>query len=180
MSSFASEESLFKNPRLPLRQRGIALVEVAVSLSVFTIIAVPVAITLLRSMEYDGQSHQMYLATSALRDRIADVQETANLAQNLVAEEGIGAVYDKYDGQTFTVAALPSGQISFECYADEAAVPVSLGGPQDLNFDGDATDNLTAVGFDLRLVPMVLTLTFAAGGGSQTIIMHRLITQTTN
>jgi hypothetical protein len=61
-------------------------------------------------------------------------------------------------------------------------VPAELGGPQDLNFDGDAQDNLTAVGssVDLKLVPMTITVTFGDGSPQQTIVAHRLIGKTTD
>ena len=61
-------------------------------------------------------------------------------------------------------------------------MPAVFGGPQDLNYDNDALDDLGNIsnGSDLKLVPMTLTLTFLDGSVTQTMTVHRLITKTTN
>ena len=76
---------------------------------------------------------------------------------------------------------LTAGEISITCHANETAVPLALGGPQDLNFDGDAADDLASAqgGADLKLVPLTLTLTFESGGATHTLSLRRLIAQTT-
>jgi type II secretory pathway pseudopilin PulG len=167
--------------KLP-RQSGITLVEVTVSLSIFAVLILSIGITLLRGMEHRRQTLIEYRGMASLRDLIAEIQEAANLPQDLSALKGIGAVYMKYHNQTFTVPELPSGQIQVTCSANETATPAVLGGPQDLNFDGDAEDNLGNLsnGTDLRLVPMTLTLTFVEDGKTRTQVVHRLITKTTD
>ena len=166
------------------RERGMTLVEITVAIVVFTVIAIPVSFTLVRGMAHRMHVFQQYLALSALRDLAAEIQETANSPLDLSQQMGIGAVFDKYDGQTFTAPALQNGQITVTCYADEVLVPAALGGPQDLNFDGDPDDDLgnQSNGTDLKLVPMILTITYDDGNTSQqvTFDMHRLIGKTTD
>ena len=165
-----------------LGKRGFTLVEVATATSVFTVIALAVSVALMRGMEHRRQSFLRYRALNALRDMVAKIQETANLPQDLPNQIGIGAVYPCYHDQTLTVPDLPSGEVSITCFADENTVPAELGGPQDLNYDGDALDNLANVsnGSDLKLVPMTLTLTFTEGGVDSSLTMNRLLTKTTN
>ncbi len=163
-------------------QRGVSLVEVVIALAVFTMIALAVSMTLMRGIDHREQAFQMYRALNAVRNVISDIQEIANLPQDLVAGVGIGAIYDRYDGTTIAVTDLPSGQVAIDCFADEANVPAVFGGPQDLNFDNDVQDDLGNIsnGTDLKLVPMTLTLTFVDGSFTQTMTAHRLITKTTN
>ena len=163
------------------RERGLALLEISVSIALFGLIVLAGVITLMTGVEQRRQSFLAYRATQAIRDIVADMQETANLPQNLANNEGIGAVYNKYHNQTFTLADLPSGQLSVTCHADEASVPAALGGPQDLNFDGDAQDNLgnASAGTDLLLFPMTLTVQYAEGNETFSVTAHRLLAQTT-
>lgn len=161
-------------------EAGLTLVELAVSLAVFTVIALSVALTLLRGMEHRQESFQIYVARTALRDIVAEIQELGNLPKNPGNTQGIGALYGQYNGQTRTIPDLPSGQISFTCFADENTVPTELGGPQDLNYDGDALDNLTSAGDDLKLVPMRLRATFQEGSRTHELVLHRLFTRTSN
>lgn len=167
---------------LDSREQGVSLVEVAIALAVFTTIALAVSMTLMRGIDHREQSYQMYRALNAVRNVVADIQDVANQPQDLVAGVGIGAIYSRFDGATITIDDLPSGQVVIDCFADEANVPAVFGGPQDLNFDNDAQDDLGNVsnGSDLKLVPMTLTLTFLDGSVTQTMTVHRLITKTTN
>ncbi len=160
--------------------KGLTLIEIVISMSIFLVFVLPVAITLLRGMEHREFSFQNYRAMNSLRDKAAEIQETANLKQDLAAQEGIGAIYAKYDNKTFSIPEVSGGQISVTCFADEATVPTALGGPQDLNFDNDAQDNLgnQSNGTDLKLVPMTLTITFGDDTPQQTLTIHRLITKT--
>ena len=163
-------------------ESGLSLVEVAVSMGIFTTLILSVFMTLLRGMEHREQSFDAYRAISALRDIVADIQETANLPQDLTAGVGIGAIYLKYNGQTFAVPDVQSGQIIVACYPNETAVPAILGGPQDLNFDGDANDDLgnASLGTDLKLVPVTLTLGYTSDNVARTMVIHRLITKSTD
>jgi Tfp pilus assembly protein PilV len=165
-------------------ERGLSLIEVTVALSLFLVLILSVFLTLMRGMEHRQQSLADYRAMSALRDMVADIQETANAPQDLTNALGIGAVFLKYNALTFPVSTLTSGQIAITCYPNEAAIPVELGGPQDLNFDGDPSDDLgnVSAGTDLKLVPMTLTLSYfnAPDNSTRTMTMYRLITKTTN
>jgi hypothetical protein len=162
------------------RQVGLTLLEVAVALSVFVVLILSVTMTLVRGMNQREETFQLYRGRSALRTLIAEIQETANQPQDLQAETGVGSIYGKYHGQTFSVPDLPYGQILVLVSANENTVPSFLGGPQDLNFDGDALDNLdsAASGPDLKLVPVELTLTFTEDNVYRTIKVHRLLTRT--
>lgn len=164
------------------RDTGLSLVEVAMAVTLFALISVSVTMTIARGIQHRQHSFQRYQALSALRDVLAEVQETANLPQDLTVPQGIGAVYMKYHGQTIPEPTVPGGQITVTCYADETSVPVILGGPQDLNFDGDALDNLANAsnGTDLKLVPMALTIQFGEGVEAQSLTVHRLVCKTSN
>ena len=164
------------------RQQGFSLLELMVSLSLLVTISLAASFTMVSGAKHRRESFQIYLTRAALRDLVADIQETANKPQNLPGQEGIGAVYVKYNAQTFPIAALANGQVSVTCFANEATVPTTLGGPQDLNFDGDAQDNLgnQSAGSDLKLVPMTLIASFVEAGVTQQIVVQRLVTKTTD
>jgi len=164
------------------RSTGMSLLEVIIALTIFASLVLAASMTLVSGMAHRRESFQRYLAVNALRDRLADIQETVNLPENLPQGEGIGAVYSKYDSKNFLAADLPSGQVSVTCFANETLVPVALGGPQDLNFDGDAQDNLgnQANGTDLRLIPLTLTVTYTEDGIIRTMTKHRLIARSTD
>ncbi len=173
---------MINNDSLDSPERGVSLVEVVMALAVFTMISLAVSMTLVRGIDHREQSYQMYRALNAVRNVVAGIQDVANQPQDLAAQVGIGAVYNRYDGTTVTIDDLPSGEVAIDCFADEANVPAVFGGPQDLNFDNDAQDDLGNIsnGSDLKLVPMTLTLTFVDGSVTQTMEVHRLITKTTN
>ena len=61
-------------------------------------------------------------------------------------------------------------------------MPSTLGGPQDLNYDGDSFDvlNNVSAGTDLKIVPVTLSLTYTVENVTQTMTIDRLITKTTN
>lgn len=161
---------------------GLSLIEVAASLSLFLIMIVSVFSTLLHGMEHRRFTLETYRAMSALRDMVASVQETANQPQDLSKNAGIGAVFTKYNGKSISATGLSSAQIAVTCYADETSVPSTLGGPQDLNYDGDSYDvlNNVSAGTDLKIVPVRLTLTYTVENVTQTMTIDRLITKTTN
>lgn len=162
------------------RKRGFSLIELTVSLSLLVIVSLAASLTLVSGMKHRRESFQMYRARGAIRDLAAEIQETANLPQDLSNQEGIGAVYIKYNNQTFPIAALPAATITVQCFANEATVPANLGGPQDLNFDGDAQDNLgnQSAGSDMKLIPVTLTATFTEAGTTQQVVTQRLVAMT--
>jgi prepilin-type N-terminal cleavage/methylation domain-containing protein len=162
------------------RKRGFSLIELTVSLSLLVIVSLAASLTLVSGMKHRRESFQMYRARGAIRDLAAEIQETANLPQDLPNQEGIGAVYTKYNNQTFPIAALPAATITVQCFANEATVPANLGGPQDLNFDGDAQDNLgnQSAGSDMKLIPVTLTATFTEAGTTQQVVTQRLVAMT--
>jgi hypothetical protein len=151
-------------------------------MSIFTVITLSFSMSLVQGMRHGQETFQAYRGLSSLRDLLAEIQETANKPQDLANGAGIGAIYAAYHGKVFPAPDLPSGQIAVTCYANEAAVPAVLEGPQDLNMDGDAQDNLAGLsnGTDLKLVPLELTLSFVEGGKTWTIATHRLVTRTSN
>lgn len=161
---------------------GLTLVEVVVALGLFSVLILSVGYALARGIEHRQESLETYQAMSEIRDFIAEVQETANLPQNITAQVGVGALYSKYNSVTRAVTELPSGQIQTTIFANETSVPAAFGGPQDLNFDGDALDVLgsLAAGSDLKLVPMTITLSFTEKGVARTLSVDRLFTKTTN
>lgn len=164
------------------REAGLTLIEILVAVGIFAFVAMGSAITVMKSAQYRRQTFEMYLLTSALRDLTAEMQEMANRPESFTADEGIGGIYSRYSGTTFSIPSLPSGQISVTCFADEASVPAEFGGAQDLNFDGDALDDHggIAAGSDLKLVPVTLTGSYDSDGVTVTRVIDRLIARTGN
>lgn len=162
------------------RQNGLTLVEVAIALSVVTVVATAALSTTLAGMQHRRQSSAVYDAVSALRDLAAEMQEIANLPEDVVNGAGVGALYTVYGGLSRSVPDLEAGQITITCFANETAVPALFGGPQDLNFDGDAGDDLTSLvgAVDLRLVPATLVCTFTDAGATHTVTLDRLFANT--
>ena len=106
--------------RSDLGSKGLTLVEVTISISIFVLIALSVLMTLTRGAEHRRFSFQMYRAVNALRDKITEVQDIANLPQGLPNQEGTGAIYDRYHSTTPTIPDLPSGQIAITYFPNEA------------------------------------------------------------
>lgn len=152
------------------------------SLGLFAVLVLSVLMTVMKGIVHRRQTFNGYLALQALRDQIAAVQETANAPEDLVNGLGIGALFGNCNGQTVYFPQLPGGQIAISVFANEATVPAVLGGPQDLNFDGDAGDDLTGLGssVDLKLVPMTFVATYTDEGVPYTLVEHRLITRTSD
>lgn len=164
------------------RADGMTLVEIVAALGLFCVLVLSVAFTLVKGIEHRRQSFQVYQGISALRNLVAEIQESANLPTDLAAKTGIGAIYTKYNGKSFPVSSLQAGQISVTCFPNETTVPAILGGPQDLNVEGDAQDDLgnQSAGVDLKIVPMTLTLTYIERGATLTRAMHLLVTRTSD
>ena len=156
--------------------------ELTVAVTLFTVVTSAVAITMTGGVRARRQSFESYRSITTLRDLLAEIQNTANLPQDLVKDEGIGAVYGKYHDSVRTITTVPQGSVTITCFPTESTVPAVLGGPQDLNFDGDAEDDHGNIsnGTDLKVVPVRLTMTFGEGNMSQTITIHRLVTKTTD
>ncbi|MFN0058367.1 MAG: prepilin-type N-terminal cleavage/methylation domain-containing protein [Planctomycetota bacterium] len=163
-----------------LRCAGLSLIEVTVALTVLALILMTSGGTILAGMNQRRECFQSYQAMSAVRDLVAEMQDVANLPQDLLNGEGIGAIFGRYTAQSVSVTTLNSANIAVTCHPNETTVPAELGGPQDLNFDGDALDDLgnLSAGTDLKIVPMTLTVTFGAGSAARSMTFHRLIAQT--
>ncbi|MCA8962830.1 MAG: prepilin-type N-terminal cleavage/methylation domain-containing protein [Planctomycetes bacterium] len=161
-------------------QRGLSLVEILIALTVFGAFLLATGTTLVGGIAQRRYTFNSYQTISVARNFLADVQEIANMPQDLIADQGVGALYKLYEDRTFTTNVIPNGQITVTIHANETSVPAELGGPQDLNFDGDANDDLDnpAAGTDLVLVPMEVTISFGAGSEQGSITIYRLITNT--
>ena len=159
---------------------GFTLVELIVSFGVLITVLLSCGYALTSGSLQQEDSFESYLLLSAMRDICAEIQEVANLDTNLTAQEGVGSLYSRYNGTTITIPNLPSATITITCFANESTVPNDLGGPQDLNFDGDSADNHTnqSNGSDMKLVPMQIQASFTDNGISQTLTTWRLVTTT--
>jgi type II secretory pathway pseudopilin PulG len=169
-------------PERPEREAGFSLIEIVFAAAIFATALMTTGLTLLQGARSQDESDVFTRAVRAVRDVCAEIQEQANLPQNLPLLQGIGAVYAANHGTTRAIADLPAGSISITCFANEATVPAILGGPQDMNFDGDDDDNLGggANGSDMQIVPMVITVRFTDERGLVTQTYHRRFTQTTD
>ena len=164
------------NAKTQKPETGLTLVELMISISLLGIVWLAVVLTIMMGSRHRRESFEGYRALSAMRGLLADIQDTANRREDPVALEGIGSVFEVYNGGSFAIPDVPSGTLTVTCHADETSVPAVFGGPQDLNFDGDALDDLSGAGSgDLKLVPMTLVATFSGGG---TTTLHRLVAKT--
>lgn len=181
MSKGAFEYRHTTGGSLRSRHDGLSLVEVVVGMVILATVSVAASLTLVSGIRHRREAFDRYTATTALRDLIAEIQDVANQKEDPVAGTGVSSLHAIYDGATLSVPSVSNGQAVVICHANELIVPPELGGPQDLNFDGDADDDLSTVqgGSDLKLVPMTIALTFESHGTAQTITSHRLITKTT-
>ena len=144
-----------------------------------SLIVLATAATLASDTAHRRESQESYQAFVTLRDAVEEVQAIANLEENTVALEGVTQLYKRYHGQTVPVDSLPSGYLMFTCYATESTVPPELGGPQDLNMDGDAADDLSPQqGVDMQIVPVTISVSYMIEGSSRVISAHRLFTRT--
>ena len=162
------------------RRSGVSIIELAVAINLLTIVILAVGVTITHGMKHCEESENSYQALISFKDLLAEIQEVANTPQDLSQEVGIGAVYQRYHGAEITMGDGTTIQVT--CYPDEATVPTSLGGRQDLNFDGDAADNLgnESKGVDLKLVPMEFEIAYDNGGWERSLRYFRLITRTAN
>jgi len=161
-------------------QTGASMVEVAVSMGVLIVVLLSTGFGLMRSYAFRTESFDAYRAMVLTRDMIADAQERANLPQDLVNDEGIGAMYAYYNLREFPLIEMPGTTVRVSVFADEAGVPAELGGPQDLNYDGDSQDDLSNAsnGTDLKTVPMRFELLTSASAPAVSMTIYRLVTTT--
>jgi prepilin-type N-terminal cleavage/methylation domain-containing protein len=171
-----------ENQQKHRRQGGFSLIELTVSVSIFAIALMSTGLTLLHGVRAQEESITYSDSLRSVRDVYAEIQQISNQPQDVTKFQGISAVYTLYNGLTRAVPELPGGTMTCVVFANEAAIPVELGGPQDLNFDGDANDDLggSADGTDLQLIPFQLTVSYTDDRGTITQIFYRRIGQTTD
>ena len=172
-------------PQLDLpssREEGLTTVEVVVAATILAVAIMTSGLTVLLGMRTQDESENTAEALSAVRNLFSELQEQANEDQNLAALQGVGSIFALYDGETRSVPDLPNGTMTITVYANESAVPNALGGPQDLNFDGDASDNLggQSNGSDLQLVPVEVTVTYTDDRSTISETFHRRFSKTSN
>ncbi len=163
------------------REEGFSLIEAVIGLGVLSVVMLSSGFTVLAGIEQRRDASEYTLAYASLRDLAAEIQMTANLDINLGSQEGIASIYARYHNSIHQVPGLPGAQVTITCFPNEATVPVELGGPQDLNYDGDAADNLgnQSNGTDLKTVPLRAVATITVDGTTHTLgTIHRLITVT--
>lgn len=177
--------------RSPDNASGLTLIEVTISFAVFVIMVLSVSMTLVEGMRQRQATFEWYQAMRGLRDTMAEIQENANVDQDLTANVGMGTTYLRYNAQTLlskiaklrtdttTTHTLPVGVTVFP---NELVVPGKFGGVQDLNFDGDSADDLgnASAGTDLKLIPVEITVTYTESNQTRTITLPRLVAKTTN
>lgn len=163
-------------------EAGVSLLELVISLSLFVGISLATHASLLSGMKQEGESQSEYLAFVFLRDAMAEAQDIANRPYNPGLSEGIAFLWQRYDNLTRSLGGLENGVLDMRVFANETAVPAEFGGPQDLNFDGDALDDLDNAlgGPDLKLVPIQITVSWLEATTTRTITLQRLVARTAN
>ena len=114
------------------------MIELTVSATIFALALLSTGLTLLHGVRSQDESTVYSDSLRAVRSVFAEVQQMVNQPQDLSTFQGISAVYTLYNGSTRAVPNLPNGTVAITVYPNEATVPAELGGPQDLNFDGEA------------------------------------------
>lgn len=164
------------------RQAGFSVAEVVIAATIFAIALMSSGLALLNGARSQDESEDFTMALRAVRDVVAEMQDLANLPNDVTQSKGIGALFSTYDGTTRNVPTLPNGTLTIECFADEESVPAEFGGPQDLNFDGDDDDDLAnqGNGSDMKYVPTRIDISFTDERGTITRTYYRSFTQTTD
>ena len=159
-----------------------SLLEITAGLVLLSVMVMSYGMTLVHGVEQRRETMIVHQAMVILRDVVAEIQDVANRDPDFTTGDGVTALYSEYNGQTLTDLALRGVEIDIVVYADEANVPLELGGPQDLNLDGDSADDLgnESNGTDLLVVPMEFTLVYQESGFQYTLTRYRLFTRTTN
>ncbi|MCO5167202.1 MAG: hypothetical protein M9894_12690 [Planctomycetes bacterium] len=187
---------------------GVSLVDVSIGLAVFAGLALTVAMALTAGSRGGESAWRHSVAQSLLRDKLAEMQEAANVDMKdvYVAYHGTwdkptGSGTINTTGKDFAVPELPHGNLNIRLYKNEsgagaptpgatisgrpdratAYIPAELGGARDLNGDGDMNDELGPTADDARLLPARLELTWRDSTGVvERIVVHALIGSTTN
>lgn len=193
------------------RRRGFTLVEVAVALGLFTTVAFVIAFSLTMGVQGSNESRRTHLAMSVMRDFVAELQARANSTDPTLGIASVyehcmnGATgHPSGVGNAFQITGTElkgplngDPSIVVECFKNESAnssgnpdnpaysnyssvIPTELGGPKDLNMDADNEDELLP--FDLKLIPMIITMTWHEQGPdgilTRTQSMYVLLTRT--
>lgn len=151
-------------------------------MAIFGTALVVTGLTLLSGTRYQDEVATLSDGLRAVRDISAEMREMANRDDDMEIPAGISSLYTLYHGLVRRVPGLPNGEVSVTIHADENTVPFALGGPQDLNFDGDATDVLDgqASGIDLKVVPVEISLSYVDARGPITRNHWLRVTRTAN
>lgn len=161
-------------------ESGMTLLELTFALSILSVVMIASGSSVVTSIRDRRESSDNYAAINAARDLISEIQSVANVDTDLSAQVGIGSIFARYHNSTQTLPNLANGSITVTCFANEPSVPNDLGGPQDLNFDADDSDNLSSIGAssDLKVVPMVVTVSYGETTPLRTLTLRRLIART--
>lgn len=171
----STDSNIFK--RAAGRLARLSVYEVTALMGVLCFVAIVIAVAGMESFERRQASAQVYFTQSLLGEMLEEIQEVADAPAHAGRKMGIGAVCDRYDGRKFFPAELPGARILVKCYRNEATVPESLGGPQDLNLDGDVIDDFSprTSGTKLRVVPIELNLYYLDRGTEHHSVLRRVI-----
>jgi type II secretory pathway pseudopilin PulG len=185
-------------------ERAFTIVEVAVALGLFAIIAFVISFSLTMGVQGSNEAWRTHVALTVLRDFVAELQTRANSTDPAL---GIASVYQYCQngaavhpsglGNAFEITGTElrgplngNPQVVVECFKNETAnssgnpassaystysavIPSELGGPKDLNMDGDDDDELLP--FDLKLVPMIITMTWHEQGPEGVLVRTQSI-----
>lgn len=172
-----------KNPvqRLPRRQAGVTLLQVMIAVPLIVVVLFGLAAVLAGASRRQSSTRATAIAVAALREKVGEIQHLANT--------DMASVYDAFTNvasSTFAVPGVPGVRQGLQplpgnafvgtilCWNDEtgARMPAGalagdsarLGLPRDLNMDDDAGDE-NLLGFDMKVVPMKITLDFMDASG---------------
>ncbi|MBX3471741.1 MAG: hypothetical protein KF878_33210 [Planctomycetes bacterium] len=183
--------------------------DVAIAMALFAGLALTVAVALTAGGQGSASTWEHSVAQSVIRDKLAEMQETANVDMSTVYltyhgtwDKPTGSGTVNTTGKDFPVPQLTGGNLNVRLFKNEsgtgsptlgqtlsaprtdrgtARIPVELGGARDLNGDGDMADELGPTADDARLLPARLELTWRDRTGIVSrIVVHALIGSTTN
>lgn len=174
-----------------VRQRGVSLIQALIAVPMLLLTILGAAAVLASASRQRASAEATGIAISVLRDKVNEIQAYAN--------QSLGDTYTHYTSSahnTFTVPAISGVRAGLTplpgnthvgriyCWNDEtgAALPsganpgdsTRVGLPRDLNMDDDAED-ANLLSFDMKVIPMKITLDFVDASGSRHIEVFYMV-----
>jgi type II secretory pathway pseudopilin PulG len=149
-------------------ERGFTILEAAISMTVLAVALLSLWGTLVYCSRSDVASEQKNKAVRAAQAKIEELKSEE--FGTLISKFGPGGdVGHEFNVPTFGEDGAGTGQIAF--FVDETTS--TMGGPLDLNGDGDTDDTDVSASYDL--LPVMVTITWDGPLGEQRINLRSIL-----